>query len=323
MGPISSVLDLFSGTSRVGHAFKAAGYRVHANDHNAYAAELARCYVVADRDDVQRQAAALVDEFNRLPGRDGYFTKTFCLDSRFFQPKNGARIDAIREAIEAKELPTDLRAVMLTSLMEAANRVDSSVGLQMAYLKSWSARSHQDLELRVPDVLPRAAHGKGSASMLDAIEAASQDVDLAYLDPPYNQHSYLGNYHVWESLVRWDKPEVYGVACKRVDVRERKSVYNSRPKFIESIQALLSAIRAPKIVLSFNNEGYASREQIEQILRGLWGGNVVVSVFAHDFRRHIGSSIGVFNPSGDKVGTVSHTTNIEYIYTAGRIFTPC
>ncbi|MFM8414636.1 MAG: DNA adenine methylase, partial [Planctomycetota bacterium] len=213
---VGTVLDLFSGTSRVGHALKAAGYRVIANDHNAYAATLARCYVAADREDVLADAERLVTEFNALSGRPGWFTATYCERSRFFQPKNGARIDVIREAIAAKGLPPELEAVMLVSLMEAADRVDSTTGVQMAYLKRWAPRAANDLELRVPDLLPRAAHGKGLALELDALAAArAHPADVAYLDPPYNQHKYLGNYHIWESLVRWDKPAVYGTACKR------------------------------------------------------------------------------------------------------------
>ena len=56
------------------------------------------------------------------------------------------------------------------------------------------------------------------------------EVELAYLDPPYNQHRYVGNYHVWETLVAWDAPDHYGVACKRVDVRDpaTSSVFNRR-----------------------------------------------------------------------------------------------
>ncbi|MGQ0627904.1 MAG: DNA adenine methylase, partial [Phycisphaerales bacterium] len=133
-----SVIDLFSGTSRVGHALKRAGYRVLSNDHNAYAATLARCYVEADAADVLASATTLVGEFNRrLRGgwnAPGYFTQTFCIKSRFFQPANGARIDAVREAIAAKGLEPELEAVMLVALMEAADRVDSTTGLQRAYL---------------------------------------------------------------------------------------------------------------------------------------------------------------------------------------------
>lgn len=310
-----TVLDLFSGTSRVGHALKAAGYRVLANDHNAYAATLARCYVQADAEEVLGPATSLVAELNALKGSPGWFTETYCVKSRYFQPKNGERIDAIREAIACRGLAPELESVVLVSLMEAADRVDSTTGLQMAYLKEWAPRAHNDLELRVPDVLPRAANGKGLATCLDALEAAQTlEADVAYLDPPYNQHSYLGNYHIWESLVRWDKPDVYGVACKRVDVKERRSVFNSRPKSRDALRRLLEAVRAPVLIVSFSNEGYLARDEMEGMLSSLPGGSAAVTTIENDYKRYVGAQIGIYNPQGRKVGTVSHLRNTEYLY---------
>jgi len=304
---VRSVVDLFSGTSRVGHALKGAGYRVVANDHNAYAATLARCYVQADRDELLADVERLVREFNALAGQPGYFTETFCKQSRFFQPKNGARVDAIREEIARKALPPELEAVMLTALMEAADRVDSTTGLQMAYLKQWAPRAHKDIELRVPDMLP----GKGQAHQLDAMDAAAAlAADLVYLDPPYNQHKYLGNYHVWESLVLWDKPEVYGVACKRVDCRERRSVFNSKPRFKDALVRLIASINARYLLVSFSNEGYVTRPEMEEIL----GAHGKISVVERDFKRYVGAQIGIHNPDGVKVGSVSHTRNKEFLY---------
>jgi adenine-specific DNA-methyltransferase len=314
-----SVLDLFSGTSRVGHALKRAGYRVLANDHNAYAATLARCYVQADAGDVLDAARVLVGELNALKGSPGWFTETYCLKSRFFQPKNGERIDAIREAIARRGLDPELEAVALVSLMEAADRVDSTTGLQMAYLKQWAPRASNDLELRVPDLLPQAAHGKGLATCLDAEEAArTLEADVAYLDPPYNQHSYLGNYHIWESLVRWDKPEVYGVACKRVDVRARRSVFNSRPKSAAALRGVMAELRSPVLIVSFSDEGYLSRGEMESMLSSLCGGAGTVTTIASDFKRYVGAQIGIYNPQGRKVGTVGHLRNTEYLYVVSR-----
>ena len=318
-GPARTVMDPFSGTVRVGHALKADGYRVLAGDVNAYAATLARCYVQADREEVADDAARLVREFNALPGRPGYFTETFCERARFFQPRNGARVDAIRTAIAAKSLPPELEAVMLVSLMEAADRVDSTAGVQMAYLKAWSARSYQDLVLRVPDVLPQAAAGHGEAHQLDAMDFARRfDADIAYLDPPYNQHSYLGNYHIWESLVRWDQPEVYGVACKRRDCRDRPSVFNSRPRFAGTFRELLSALRAGTLIVSFSNEGFLTRAEMESLLSSLWDGRAHVFTIVRDYKRYVGAQIGIFNPRGEKVGRVSHLRNTEFLFVVSR-----
>ncbi|MEK7477086.1 MAG: DNA adenine methylase [Candidatus Coatesbacteria bacterium] len=309
-----SVLDLFSGTARVGHALKRAGYRVLANDHNEYARVLATCYVAADREKVLAPATRLVREFNRLRGKPGWFTETFCVNSRFFQPKNGARVDAIRDAIRGKGLEPELEAVLLTSLMEAADRVDSTTGVQMAYLKRWAPRALGDLELRVPDFLPRARAGKGEAHGLDAFEAAARlEADVAYLDPPYNQHSYLGNYHVWESLARWDRPEVYGIARKRLDVRSRQSVFNSRPRFRAAFSRLVRAVRARTLIVSFSDEGYLDRAAMEEVL----GLRPAVGVVAMDFKRYVGAQIGIYNPQGVKVGKAGRLRNREFLFIAG------
>jgi adenine-specific DNA-methyltransferase len=308
---VESVVDLFSGTSRVGHALKSAGYRVSANDHNAYAACLARCYVQADAEEVRSDADRLVSEFNRLRGKAGYFTDTFCVQSRFFQPKNGERVDAIREEISRLALPPELEAVMLVSLMEAADRVDSTTGLQMAYLKSWAPRASNDIHLRLPSVLPRAKRGKGSAHQLDAFDAVDVlEADVAYIDPPYNQHKYLGNYHIWESLVLWDKPEVYGIACKRIDCRERRSAFNSKPDAHAALLRVIRDVRARILVVSFSNEGYFSQDE----LLGILATRGHVLAYEVDFKRYVGAQIGIYNPQGDRVGEVSHLRNKENIF---------
>ena len=305
------VADLFSGTARVGHALKAAGYRVIANDHNAYAAALARCYVQADAERWSATVPAILAELARLPGRAGYFTETFCLRSRFFQPRNGERVDAIREAIVAMGAEPELEAILLVSLMEAADRVDSTAGLQMAYMKRWAPRAFNDLELRMPALLPRPAAGACRALMGEAEDvAAGIEADIAYLDPPYNQHAYLANYHVWETLVRWDKPEVYGIACKRLDVRRRKSAFNARGAIGPALARTIAALRAPGLVVSFNNEGYLARDAIETMLAGRGH----VQVIELDHARYVGARIGIYSPAGEKVGRVSHVRNKELLY---------
>lgn len=308
------VLDVFSGTARVGHALKAHGLHVVANDHNAYAAVLARCHVEADGSAaLERTVRGLIAELSALPPSAGYFTENFCIRARYVQPHNGERIDAIRNRIDALELPEPLRSVMLVSLVEAADRVDSTTGVQMAYLKHWSARSHNRLELRVPEMVP----GRGSvASQLDAEEAvaAFPNVDAVYLDPPYNQHSYLGNYHVWETLVRWDAPETYGIANKRVDVRERKSAFNSKVAFVPAFHFLLEGVRARHMVVSFSNEGFVTPEEMANLL----GAHGDVQVLAFDYQRYVGAKIGIHNLRGEKVGTVGHLTNKELVFVCSR-----
>lgn len=304
-------MDLFSGTARVSHALKKAGHLVISNDLSTYARILATTYSQVDKEDHIRDVELLIPELQKVKPIDGYFTETFCRKSLFFQPKNGAKVDGIREAIKDKSLSPELEAILLTSLMEAADRVDSTTGVQMAYLKKWAQRSFNDLELRIPDLVPKVSLGKCRAYGFDALDLATRiTADVAYLDPPYNQHSYLGNYHIWESLVLWDKPEVYGVACKRVDTKTRKSDLNSKVKFAEYFRKIIEELRVKKILVSFNNEGFMPRQDMEALL----GEKGLVTTHTFDYKRYVGAQIGVYNPQGERVGETSHTTNLEYIF---------
>ena len=308
---VNSVIDLFSGTSRVGHHLKGLGYQVHSNDLNSYAHALATCYVAANLTDYSESIPQLLKEMNSLEPTDGYFTQTFCRDSRFFQPQNGMKVDAMREWIETQNFDWELKSILMVSLMEAADRVDSTCGVQMDYLKQWAKRSFKDLELRVPNLQLKSKYGKSTATQSDALEAAKHlSADAAYLDPPYNQHKYRGNYHIWDSLVLWDKPEVYGVACKRIDIKEHRSVFNQKRKIAEAMSAIVNDLDVKHIVVSFNNEGYISKDEMVSILssRG------EVFVLEKDFKRYVGAQIGIHSPTGERVGEVSHLRNKEYIF---------
>ena len=305
------VCDLFSGSARVGHALKGQGFQVWSNDHNAYAHQLATAYVQADREVWAERAAVVLADLATTPPQPGWFTKTFCEEARFFHPDNGALIDAMRDRIEAMGLEPELKAIALVSLMEAADRVDSTAGIHMAYMKAWAPRALNRLTLRMPDLKPGVAAGPCRATHADALEIAGQfEGDLVYLDPPYNQHSYLGNYHCWESLVLWDRPETYGVANKRVDVRTRKSAFNSKPGIGPALEAVVGAITAPNLIVSFNDEGYLSREQLEAILSTR--GHLQVVEIARP--RYVGARIGIHSPKGEKVGTVGRLRNVEYLF---------
>jgi adenine-specific DNA-methyltransferase len=311
-----TAVDLFTGTTRVAQEFKRRGGYVHAVDTASYADVLAKCFIETDATAVAKdELLDAIERLNGMPGEAAYFTDTFCLSSRYFQPKNGARVDAIRECLQREFAGSPLFPVLLTSLMLAADRVDSTTGLQMAYLKRWAPRAHKDLELRVPELLA----GGGASVHGDALEVVDElpRVDVAYLDPPYNQHRYFTNYHVWESLVRWDKPAHYGVACKRIDSRsaETRSPFNSKKTMPAALHSVISRVKASLVVVSYNDESWVSPAQIMSWLRE--AGHVDVRMLAFDFKRYVGAQIGIHNPAGVKVGTVSHLRNTEYVFVAG------
>jgi adenine-specific DNA-methyltransferase len=313
-----TALDLFTGTTRVAQAFKRQGVHVTAVDSARYAHVFAQAYIEADAACIDfTELRAAITALNELPGTPGYVHETFSQQARFFQPHNAARIDAVRDAIEAWA-GSALYPILLTSLIEAADRVDSTTGVQMAYVKRWAPRSARPMELRVPELLD----GTGRAVFGDAIELAAGlgAFDVAYLDPPYNQHRYFTNYHVWETLVAWDAPEAYGVARKRVDARDpaTRSAFNSRRTMPAALASVARDVSCELLVLSYNDEAWLGVEELEALCGGGSGrSDREVATMAFDSARYVGARIGIFDPSGQRVGQVGHLTNQELVVLAG------
>jgi adenine-specific DNA-methyltransferase len=311
-----TAVDLLTGTTRVAQEFKRRGITVTAADIATYSEVLAQCYIATDSTEVDKQGLAdVLAELMALPGVPGYFTKTFCEDARYFQPKNGARVDAMRDHVHERYQDSPLFPILLTAIMLAADRVDSTTGVQMAYLKQWAPRAHNDIQLRTPELLPGPGHAvQGDAR--DLVKTLPR-TDLAYLDPPYNQHRYFTNYHVWETLVRWDAPEHYGIACKRVDSRddETKSIFNKKREMPVALRELILGVNAEVVVVSYNDESWVTAEQMMEWLSEACHEDV--RMLAYDHKRYVGAQIGIYNPSGHKVGRVSHLRNIEYVFVAG------
>jgi adenine-specific DNA-methyltransferase len=310
--PIRSAADLFAGTTRAGQAFRRAGCRVVSNDLATYSEALGQAYIAAGDDLDRDRLRAHLRALDALPGAPGYATRTFCEQARFFSPDNGARIDAIRDAIDRIDAPEPLRGCLLTSLLEAADRVDSTCGLQMAYLKRPAPRSLRPLELREP----APVDGPPGAVVRRDANALARDldgVDCAYLDPPYNGHSYFSNYHVWETLCRWDRPEAYGVARKRLDCRTTHSPYNRSREAWGALSDLVEALPTPWVVASVSDEGFHAPADVAALLaeRGH------VASLAVDQPRYVGARIGIHNPAGERVGTVSHVRTLEYVIVSG------
>lgn len=309
--PVRSACDLFAGTTRVGQALRAGGARVISNDTATYSEAFGRAYV-ADAGLDRAQLRAAIARLQALPGAPGYVTETFCRQARFFSEENGARIDAIRAEIDRIAPEEPLRGALLTSLLEAADRVDSTCGLQMAFLKRPAPRSLRPLELREPAAVP-GPPGEVTRRDANALARDLAGVDCAYIDPPYNGHSYFANYHVWETIVRGDEPEAYGVARKRADCRTTRSAYNGARRAWPALEDLVASLTTPWIVASVNDEGFHEPAAVAELLARR-GHTAMIAV---DVPRYVGARIGIHDPQGRRVGRVSHVRATEWLIVSG------
>ena len=320
-----TALDLFTGTTRVAQAFKAQGVHVTAVDSARYAEVFARTYIETDAaaTDVAELRAA-INHLNAVPGKPGYVHETFSRQARYFRPENAARIDAARDCLESEYAGSPLYPAPVDVTHRGGGPGGLDDGVQMAYVKQWAPRSFNPLELRVPELLAGPGRAiRGDAVALTAAGGALGHFDLAYLDPPYNQHRYFTNYHVWETLVAWDAPEAYGVARKRVDARDpsTRSAFNSKRTMPDALASVVSGVSCDLLVLSYNDESWLDASELEAICAGgpgASGGRRQVATLAFDSARYVGARIGIFDPSGRKVGRVSHLSNRELLVIAGE-----
>ena len=157
-------------------------------------------------------------------------TEVFCRTARYFQPHNGERIDAIRDAIAERYAGTWLEPSCSPSLLEAADRVDSTTGVQMAYLKAWAPRSYQPLELRAP-ALPDGPAGRGlRGDAGEAVRRPRRRSTSPTSTRPTTSTATPRTTTCGRRSWRGTHPAHYGVACKRVDLRDpdERSPFNER-----------------------------------------------------------------------------------------------
>ena len=107
-----------------------------------------------------------------------------------------------------------------------------------------------------------------------------------------------------------DKYEAYGIARKRVDVRDRQSQFNAKRKIAKALRQVIDRLDVKHIIVSFSDEGYISKDEMIELLSARGD----VRVIAKDYKRYVGAQIGIYSPSGDQVGEVSHLKNTEYLF---------
>jgi len=175
------------------------------------------------------KAQGIINYLNSLEGVEGFITKNYSEKANrlYFQTKNCLRIDAIRIQIEDWKkgglINEDEYFFLLTSLIEAVPFVANISGTYSAFLKEWDPRTYKDLKLEVPNIISsKKKHFVYNQDGLDLIKNIK--CDILYLDPPYNERQYAPNYHLLETIARYDNPEIKGKTGMR-NYENQKSTF--------------------------------------------------------------------------------------------------
>jgi adenine-specific DNA-methyltransferase len=302
--------DAFAGSGSVAYHFSDF-FRVITNDKQEFTDIIIKNYL--KNENPKEFYMPFVEQLNNLSESDflqsdEWFTKMYGSDKEtpvrenglraVWQSKNSKKIDAIRHKISewknSRRINDTEESVLLFSLMYAASKVSNTLGHQNGYLKNWSPSSYNDLIMEVTDL--KTNHIFNHKSFVgDIFENLNKindyDIDIAYIDPPYGTDNetlkvatrYSAFYHLWNTLVTNERPEVYGKANKPTKTKgyteplEKNVLETVKPKFEE----LLNKLKCKVVAISYSNKGLMEAKDFRDILENAGYKNIVIYSVPH------------------------------------------
>lgn len=274
--------DIFSGTASVARFFKNR-YKIISNDLLYFSYVLQKGTIenneipsfkkledrlnIHDVFDYLENIDIKQEKFNKFI-YENYSPNKKC-ERMYLTSENALRIDFIRNKIEEwrnKELINKNEYYyLLAALIEGVPFVSNITGTYGAYLKQWDKRAFKKFEMIRLNVIDNnvknKCYNKNSNDLIQEISG-----DILYLDPPYNERQYLPNYHLLETIARYDNPEIKGKTGIRV-YNSEKSNYCIKNKVYSEMEELIKNAKFKHIIVSYNQDGLLSKNDIETILK--------------------------------------------------------
>lgn len=289
----NSFFDFFSGTTNVGKYFKKLNYQVFSSDLLYFSYVLQRAYITNNEvlsfekllSKLNFQSTSLfasplhivVEYLNQIEQKNGFIAQNYTpigtqhlkIPRMYFSNENGKIIDAIRIEIENWKTENLISEneyfVLLACLIETVPFYANISGVYAAFQKKWDARAIKKMVLRpiefVVNNKENFAFNKNSVELLEEVEA-----EIFYLDPPYNQRQYAPNYHLLETIAKYDNPEIKGVTGMR-NYDNEKSKFCNPISAIQELSKIAEKGKYRTLILSYNDEGIMPQEQIFETLK--------------------------------------------------------
>jgi adenine-specific DNA-methyltransferase len=287
------IVDAFSGSGVVSRMFKQYADLLIVNDIEDYARAMSECYLTnrstVSLPQLSRRAAELEQLVEAGAMEPGFIRELYSpaddtnirpADRVFYTAANAYRLDTYRQLLERE--PDEVRRMLIGPLLAAASIHANTAGVFKGFYKDRAtgvgkfggtgadALSRITASIRLsPPILStfECAHAVYQADANEVIKQVG-GVDVVYLDPPYNQHPYGSNYFMLNLLVNYRRPtEVSRVSGIPTDWR--RSDYNVRSRALARFKALIDAADAPFLIVSFNDEGFITPEQMRKVLRSV------------------------------------------------------
>lgn len=280
--------DVFSGSGSVGRYFKKS-FSIISNDNLYFSYVLQRALIVLNEYprfenikisnlsiEPEKRINQILEFLNKTKGEEGFVFKHYTpaskntddIERKYFSEENGKKIDSIRIMIEEwfnkKQINEDEYFYLLASLLMAVQKVSNISGTYGAFNKIWDSRAKKPLTLKPIEIIPskfrHKAFNKDSFDILDKVNC-----DIAYIDPPYNERQYIANYHLLETIAKYDNPKISGKTGIRIYTKKEKSVFCSKKTVGSALLKLLNGLKAKYVILSYNSEGLLSKDEINRL----------------------------------------------------------
>ena len=331
--------DVFSGSGVVARFAKFLGMEVYANDWEYYSYVLNQGFLNFNESDIEKvfgsraEFESLLNKINSLPdpGEDNqYISKYYApkefdveqVDYRterlFYTRENALAIDKIRNYIEenrSQESEKVFYLLLAILIYESATHTNTS-GVFKAFHKEFGghgkdalSRIMKKIELHFPVLIDSKAHVHVFQENANELARKLKGIDIAYLDPPYNQHQYGSNYHLLNTIAKWDKIPApldlnsKGILKRKAAIREdwinTRSDYCYRDSAEKSFEDLIMNLDARFIFISYSTDGIIPFEKMREICtkRGK------LSLVTNEYTTY----------RGGKQSNKRQNTNIEYI----------
>ena len=281
-------VDLFSGTGVVSHHFLKKGFNIVSNDKQYYSYILSKG-LLSNKDDLDYTKLKkeihkdnineqdVYEYLNNIDKKKGFIYNNYSLSGTnnsefkriYFSDDNSQKCDAIRLKIEEwknkKLINENLYYYLLASLINSIDMYANTASVYGAFLKKLKKSAQKNFQIR--------PYNK-SNNIVGNVKVFNEDSnllikkisgDILYLDPPYNNRQYCDNYHLLETIAKYDSPKIKGKTGIREDNINMKSKYCYKKYASLVMEELIQNANFKYIFLSYNNEGIIPLKEIERI----------------------------------------------------------
>ena len=283
----NSFLDLFSGSGVVSRLAKNKGKysKIIANDLEGYSYTINRCYLSNITDFNEKEYIEIKKNILSLPLKKGFISELYAPENSdnilkdercFYTTENAMKIDTWRQAIE-DFCQEEMKPFFIAPLLSECSIHANTSGVFKGFYKNklgigqWGGQGKNALERICGDIhlnTPILSEKKSDFEVfnLDAKELSKKiEVDIAYLDPPYNQHPYGSNYFMLNLINDYLPPEKIS-KVSGIPANWNRSVYNKKSQALNELEEVVRNLQARYILISYNNEGFISFEEMLSML---------------------------------------------------------